>query len=193
MVQPRGRERELSILGAVLELLGENGYERLAIDAVAARARTSKTTIYSRWPDKATLVAAALNARSGDLPRLVPKGLDLRSDLLDLVALFTRMGQTESMTVFMSVLIASEGEPVLADAFHGTALEPRRQDCAEIVARAIARGEAVDRAAAAELFDLVMGKTLVRQVIERRPLTSTEQAAFVDSVLIPTLVTSEPH
>lgn len=189
MVQPRGRERELSILGVVLELLGESGYERLTIDSVAARARTSKATIYSRWADKATLVAAALNARSGGLPRLQPAGSDLRADLIDLVALFAQSAETESLTVFMSVLIAAENEPVLAEAFHGTALEPRRLDCADVVSRAKSRGEGLSASAASELFELVMGKMLVRYVVERSALTPAQQAGFVDGVLLPALLT----
>jgi len=193
MVQPRGRERELSILRVVLELLGENGYERLTIDAVAARARTSKATIYSRWPDKSTLVAAALNARSGDLPRLLPAGSDLREDLASLVALFVQFAENESLTVFMSVLIAAENEPVLAEAFHGTALEPRRQDCNHIVARAIASGEAAADSSGEELFELVMGKVLVRYVIEQGRLTAADQAAFIERVLIPALGRPAPN
>lgn len=42
------------------ELLLEAGYERLTFDAVAARARTSKATLYRQWGSKAGLVMAAL-------------------------------------------------------------------------------------------------------------------------------------
>ena len=38
--------RERAILSAVIGLLAESGYEAMTMDAVAARAHASKTTIY---------------------------------------------------------------------------------------------------------------------------------------------------
>ena len=60
--QARGEPRERAILSAVISLLGETGYEAMTMDAVAARAHASKTTIYRRWPGKAELVRAAVDA-----------------------------------------------------------------------------------------------------------------------------------
>src|SRR5258707_11306043 len=49
----RGRQldasRDAALRDAALELLAEIGYDRLSIDAVAARAKASKMTIYRRW------------------------------------------------------------------------------------------------------------------------------------------------
>src|SRR5580700_11308769 len=58
----RGKPRERAILSAAIGLLGEAGYEAMTMDAVAARAHASKTTIYRRWPGKAELVRAAVDA-----------------------------------------------------------------------------------------------------------------------------------
>lgn len=187
MVQARGRARELAILQVVRELLHEVGFERLTVDSVVARARASKATIYSRWPDKATLVAAALNARSLDQPRATVGGSGLREDLLREVAVCVELAQTESLSAFVSVLIASDDEPALAEAVRGTALAPRRFECDDIIRRASARGELTGGAQGEELFDLVMGKILVRYVLERRALDGSEQTRFVDEVLLPVL------
>ncbi|WP_163568500.1 TetR/AcrR family transcriptional regulator [Fodinicola feengrottensis] len=66
---------------ATLELLGEIGFDRLSIAAVATRAGTARTSIYRRWPDKTSLVMAAIReALTG------PDGIDdtgtLRGDLI---------------------------------------------------------------------------------------------------------------
>jgi AcrR family transcriptional regulator len=45
-----------------LEIFGEKGWNGLTMDEVAARARVGKSSLYLRWPDKATLLAAALRA-----------------------------------------------------------------------------------------------------------------------------------
>lgn len=42
-------ERESELYGAVLDLLREVGYDALTMDAVAARTRSSKATLYRQW------------------------------------------------------------------------------------------------------------------------------------------------
>jgi AcrR family transcriptional regulator len=79
----RGRQldasRDAALRDAALELLAEIGYDRLSIDAVAARARASKTTIYRRWSGKAELVADAISSLRK--PGAVPDTGSLRGDL----------------------------------------------------------------------------------------------------------------
>jgi len=186
MVQPRGRAREQTILLSVITLLDEVGYERLSIDAVAAAARASKATIYGRWPDKATLVAAALRARSEGHPTMTP-GAGLRDDLIAFVALAVVLADAESLPAFVSVLLASEDEPVLSRAVRETALQGQRHHCREIARRAVARGELTDESAAGTIFDLVMGRVLVRYIVERSAFPQDDQIAFVDDVLLPVL------
>lgn len=83
MPPTRGELREDAVLRATLELLAEIGYGSLTMDAVAARAKASKATIYRRWAGKAELVIAAIErhtaadggagtvpARLGGLPTL---------------------------------------------------------------------------------------------------------------------------
>lgn len=188
MTQLRGTARELSILGVVREILNEVGYERLTVDAVVTRAKASKATIYRKWPDKATLVAAAFDARAEELPPLPLGGETLREDLLAFVGMCVSLAETETLTSFVSVLIAAEEEPVLASAVRDTALAPRRADCDQLVRRAAQRGEIADDASAADLFELVMGKILVRYVLEHRPLDVRQQRSFVDDVLTPALL-----
>lgn len=51
------------ILNAAHAELAASGYAAFRIDEVASRAGVNRTTIYRRWPGKAELVAAALEAR----------------------------------------------------------------------------------------------------------------------------------
>lgn len=77
--------REHEILSVCAELLTEIGYERLTIDAVAARARASKATIYRRWPGKPALVVEAMRLTT-DAAHLAPDWTgDLRTDLYTLM------------------------------------------------------------------------------------------------------------
>lgn len=62
----RGRPRDPATgeraLRAALEIFGQKGLSGLTIDEVAARSKVGKSSIYLRWPDKETLLAAALHS-----------------------------------------------------------------------------------------------------------------------------------
>jgi len=53
-------ERESELYQAVIDLVREVGYEAMTMDAVAARSRSSKATLYRQWQGKPQLVAAAM-------------------------------------------------------------------------------------------------------------------------------------
>jgi AcrR family transcriptional regulator len=52
--------RDVALRKATLELLADVGYDRLTMEAVAARAGAGKTTLYRRWANKAQLVVDAV-------------------------------------------------------------------------------------------------------------------------------------
>jgi AcrR family transcriptional regulator len=58
--RPRNPELDRAILDAVLQLLADEGYERMSIESVAQRAGVGKPTIYRRWPSKAAMVVDAV-------------------------------------------------------------------------------------------------------------------------------------
>src|ERR1700742_144466 len=79
--RPRSKQSEEAILTATTKLLTSEGYARLTLSKVAARARASKSTIYRRWPTKEHLVIEAFNRWPAIVPR--DKG-DLLSDVMEL-------------------------------------------------------------------------------------------------------------
>ncbi|WP_285032724.1 TetR/AcrR family transcriptional regulator [Mycolicibacterium sp. lyk4-40-TYG-92] len=170
-----------------LQLLGEVGYGELTIDAVAAKAGSSKTTIYRRWPDKSALVCAALINASQRHPELPSGARTLREDLLSLVGLMAKLGATEDPGAFASLLVAAQRDPSLADVVRIAAVEPRRRDCRDVIQRAIGRGELRDPALATTLFELVMGQIMVRYVLAADGFNEQDQVAFVDHTVIPAL------
>src|SRR3954464_10362685 len=79
-------DRELEILEATLEVLADVGYDRLTMDAVAARAKASKATLYRRWTNKVSLVIEALHPKA---QYVAPDTGSLREDL---TTVFCRLG-----------------------------------------------------------------------------------------------------
>jgi AcrR family transcriptional regulator len=124
----RGRQldasRDAALRDAALELLAEIGYDRLSIDAVAARAKASKMTIYRRWSGKAELVVDAITclrkpgeipdtgSLRGDLEAMAGSsdGPDIRFDAQLLLGLVTALARDpELRQVFREQLIGWDG------------------------------------------------------------------------------------
>lgn len=183
----RGASRAAAILDATLQLLGESGYDQLTIDAVAARAGSSKTTIYRRWPDKSALVCAALISASERHPELPSHATSLREDLIALVALLAKVAVTEDPGAFASLLAAAQKDSAIATAVRATAVEPRRRDCRDVIQRAIGRGELHDPGLAAVLYEVAIGQIIVRFLLQSDGFSEAQQVDFVDSTLIPVL------
>src|ERR1700712_1709551 len=78
----RGAGREAAICQAVVELLNETSYESVTMDAVAARAKASKVTIYRRWANKDDLVIDALQRTFGARDDFLADTGNLRDDLV---------------------------------------------------------------------------------------------------------------
>jgi AcrR family transcriptional regulator len=79
----RGEVLENALLDAAWGELIDHGYDALTIEAVAARADTSRAVVYRRWATKPELVQAAIvhGMRPGLQP--IPDTGSLRSDLLE--------------------------------------------------------------------------------------------------------------
>lgn len=58
--RPRDPKVDEAILAAALDVLGEQGYARLSIEAVAQRAEVAKTSVYRRWTGKEALILDAV-------------------------------------------------------------------------------------------------------------------------------------
>src|SRR3954447_17717740 len=80
--RPRDPRRRQAILDAAVSLVAEIGYERMTVDALAARAGVSKPTIYRRWPGgKPEIIAEAIRAKRAEAGEL-PDTRTLRGDLM---------------------------------------------------------------------------------------------------------------
>ncbi len=122
-----------------LELLAEIGYEGFTIDAVAARARAGKATVYRRWSSKVELVIDAVTHRL--VPVTCPDTGSLHGDLHAL-ACGVDAAQDRAFTTRLLAGVVSSlvHHTELRDAFRQTTL-PAGDVLRTIVDRAVDRGE----------------------------------------------------
>jgi AcrR family transcriptional regulator len=183
---PRGPAREQAILKAAVELVAEVGYERVTVDAIAARAHASKATMYRKWGGKAELVADALRRHAeGDVTEPPDTG-SLRGDLLVAVSsIAATFDGADGGPSLLGLVEALRSDPALRDLVRGQIDERGRQDGVTIGRRATARGEDVDEARGPAVLGLAVAHLLLRTMLGGSPPSAPEQAAFVDQILLP--------
>lgn len=106
---------DAAILDATSRLLVEVGYDRLSVEAVAARAAVGKTTVYRRHPTKAALVAAAVDRRGAWTPPDTTNG-PLREALLTTVRWMADEIGEEHVGLLGAVFAGMRHDPDLAAA-----------------------------------------------------------------------------
>jgi AcrR family transcriptional regulator len=173
------------LLAVTLQLLQEHGYDRLTVDAVAAKARASKATVYRRWPSKAELVLAAF-IEGTRLVAVPPNTGTLRGDLLQLGELICQQVEQRAATV-RAVLVEVSRNPALNDVMQCQFLDQRKALIDDILHQAVDRGEIDAAAINDELWDLLPGYLIFRSIIQGRPPTEDTVQALVDEVVIPSL------
>ncbi|MDF1605203.1 TetR/AcrR family transcriptional regulator [Nocardioides sp. YIM 152315] len=135
-------DREQEIFDATLDVLAESGYDRLTMDAVAAKAKASKATLYRRWTNKVSLVIEALQHDKGTLD--VPDSGSLRDDLCAAFCGIGGLTDVHTVATFSSVLTAISRDADFAEAFRRGVVGPKLAVSREIWERARQRGELRD-------------------------------------------------
>jgi len=177
----RGQVRHDAILDAAVELIGETGYGRISMDAIAARAQASKMTMYRKWPGKAELVAEALRRHAeGDRPDPPDTG-SLRGDLL---AEVEGIVQAISGPSLLGLVEAVRDDATLRELVRAQIEDRCRRDAEVICAHAVARGEAVKTALGPTALNLAVAQVLLTALLHA---ATPDPAALVDDILVPML------
>lgn len=185
-------EREAEILDAAVEILIEQGYDRLTMDAVAVRAKASKATLYRRWTSKQTLVVdAVIRSKKSADPQDVDTG-SLRGDLLATFCGHGGMTERDSTRLLAAVITALHTDQKFAEEFRERFLVPKLAVNQRIYERARARGE-LRPGADLELLgpalpgillhrSFIMGQAIDREMVER----------VIDAIILPCATGCQP-
>lgn len=185
----RGPARELAICDAALALLAEVGYDRMSMDAVAARARASKATIYRRWPGKRELVLEAVGTRAEHAMQPPDTG-SLRGDIVATLRMMADGIGGEDAALMAGVLRAMRSAPELADCVRTQVLEQKRYIGRTIVARAVARGELPPDADPGVWHEVAPALMFFRILVADEPVDDGFLTHVADDVLVPLLARS---
>lgn len=180
--RPRSVEADDAIVDAAIDLLVEDGFDRVSMDAVATRAGVSKATIYRRWPSKEALVIDAVARRTDPFPAVEPDG-SVRDRLVSLLEAILATSRSGVGGLLPAMVGASVSNPALAACYRERIIEPRRIRIGDILRAGIAAGELRADLDVELAIDLVVGPLLYRIVFPREALPPDHCARLVDSLL----------
>jgi TetR/AcrR family transcriptional regulator of autoinduction and epiphytic fitness len=139
---PRIEHSRRVICRAALKEFAEAGYTGFRMEAVAARADVGRSTVYRHWPNKAALIADALetlNTQPDPARELVEGNACQRVELI-LNHLVDVLGDSPLSACVPALVHAAETEPAVRD-FHHTYSARRRQRLTDTIAAGVAAGE----------------------------------------------------
>jgi AcrR family transcriptional regulator len=192
-IEPHARPRvegprEAEILEAALTVLGEVGYDRLTMDAVAQKAKASKATLYRRWNGKVQLVIDAMQhdhvADEGTDQAAVDTGT-LRGDL---IASFCGPGgltDKPQVAAFGAILTAIARDAEFAEAFRSQVLAPKLARATALFVRAKERGELQADVDIELLAPALAGIVLHRFFLMGQPPTQELVTRVIDQIILP--------
>ncbi|HVV18277.1 MAG TPA: TetR/AcrR family transcriptional regulator [Pseudonocardiaceae bacterium] len=179
-------QRWAAVCDSVFELLAEVGYDRMTMDAVAARAHVSKATIYRTWPNKPDLVADSLAQHFAATAEPDDTG-SLRGDLLALMDRACHFGNSKDGEVIAGVMTAAARCPVLARTMYEFMFEKKRVVHETILRRAAERGEIPSDVKPDLLHETMFSMVLSRRLTNPQPMDRAYSEHVVDDVLLPVL------
>jgi AcrR family transcriptional regulator len=180
----RGEELQHAIFAATMAELLEYGYPRLTMDRVAARARTSKASLYRRWPNKAGL---ALDALIDSFPTVedLPETGELRGDLRAVLRQMASVMTGPAGEVIRSILMATETDPEIAGDARALLMGRRHIPYLAVLQRWADRGTVRPDALTERVASV--GPCLLREhfFLHRAPIPEHVIDEIVDDVLLP--------
>ncbi|MEU6476551.1 TetR/AcrR family transcriptional regulator [Streptomyces sp. NPDC047017] len=180
----RDEGARLAVLHAADDLLAENGFGALTVEAIARRAGVAKQTIYRWWPSKVEILLDTLIEDSGkrlSVPVEQPTADSIRDYLRDFALFLTG---DPAGKVLLALIAEAQHDPDTAERFHERYLGPRRDQEREMLARAIDAGEVAPGLGPDAAMDALAGPIVYRALTGAsvpRDLVDT----LVESVLNP--------
>ena len=183
--RPRSAQAHKAIIDATLELLAEEGFQGLSIEAVAARAGVGKTTIYRRWASKDELVMDAIREVQVNLS-VIDTG-NFRNDLVTLfkTAYQGMMAQPLLEQLVLKFIGDYQTNPEIFQVFFRQLIIPRFQRFIHMVEQGQARGEIRKDIDPALALDLVSGSLIFHWIVTRNLMltSSTSQVEWVEQLI----------
>ena len=141
MPAARNEQSRRAILDASMSMIGEVGYDRISIEAIARQAGVSKQTIYRWWPSKGAVIleaATGILSAAVTLPDTGDIVVDIRTQLTAILELINTTGFGPA---YRCLIAAGQSDPDLLRALFDQIIAPNIEDFRARTTLARQRGE----------------------------------------------------
>ena len=186
----RGRPRDPEVVRRILEAaqrhFNEHGLERASVDAIAADAGVSKTTVYNNFGSKERLFQAVVRDRTAAVAGVPGAGAldpgEPQKALLAIGARFLALARGDALGAMRSIYGVAGAQPEVCRAFYKEGPERVNGELASYLRRAHAAGTLKVRnpLQAADLFlSMFLGSGHIRGLLKLETPDSRENRALL--------------
>ena len=170
--------------------MSEVGYTQFSVEAVAARARTGKASIYRRWPTKQELVLDSLCAglptpKECGLASELYAGMTTADALRQVARAINKVLSSPAGDAMRSVKCEAAADPELAREIDRRFQAPRRAAMLELLQRGVERGEVRPEAVCPLVADVLPAVLTHRVILQRERITERDIVEIIEQVIIP--------
>ncbi|GAB4584478.1 TetR/AcrR family transcriptional regulator [Nocardia sp. IFM 10818] len=179
----RSESSKRATLEAALALCEENGYTKVTVEGIAARAGVSKKTIYRWWPSKGAVVLDALHDAAMQATAFPDTGdlvADLHRQLTGLVGVFT---SPQLRPATLGVFSEGLHDPDFANEVHERVISPRIEDFKQRLRKAVREGELPPDTDEDLVMDLLYGPVYHRLMVHLPLPDDAYLSKIIDSAL----------
>lgn len=178
--RPRNLAAETAVLDAAYHLLSEKGLKKVTVEAIAAKAKVSKATIYKWWSGRA---AVLMSAFLREARHVLPYPQELSKEEIER-CLLVMCREFQGPIGQMMTAIVAEGQlsEDFAHEFGADYINARREDGVKLVQEAIDLG--ILRSGDPHvILDLLYAPLYYRLLFKHQPLSDEFVAEYVQLVL----------
>jgi AcrR family transcriptional regulator len=180
---PRRAKSRERVLAATIDLLREEGFAGLSVEAVAARSGVAKTTIYRQFADRDELHLAAVQSVGCQVP--LAYSADLVADVTAFCAGLNQVLRDSDFGALLSTAVdGAERSESFAGMMHDFGVQ-RRQLLGDRLRTAVSDGTLPADVDLDVLTSQLVGPLFYRRFISRQPTGPTFIGRHVSSALAP--------
>lgn len=159
--RPRSAASERAVLDAAYAILLEDGLRGFSVEAVAARSKVARTTIYRWWPTKGLLAFESFRDAFG-AQLVFETTASPQSDLRALVRSLARALSGPAGRLAVSVMAQAQDDPDVQKQFLEQFSLPLRRHSTGVIAAGVAAGAFRQDLDVERLLDAIVGAVYLR-------------------------------
>ena len=172
----RGRPRSDAARRAILDAAAEvalAGGAGANVDAIAARAGVSRTTVYKWWPSAAAVLLEGLLERTHDTIEAPPSATTREALDAFLSSLVVLVRDTPAGVLLRGLIAASVSDPAVGRALINDWITPRRAAIVNLLTEGERRGEVRQGLEHDAIVDALFAPIYYRLMLGHQPLTDS--------------------